>query len=159
MASLRRRFSVGNRAHERPAGQALIATAAAPVPTRQIAAAAPESTRLLAERPEFSQRAFCAHAATTSATAAPGQWASRNLSDHHLDMPAHGDQTVYGPPFNTHCTRSKGRRPCASPATPAERLTAQSRPVTNPHTWRAEPIQRPNTDQLLAIVQILDSQD
>jgi hypothetical protein len=38
-------------------------------------------------------------------------------------------------------------------------LLAQSRPVTNPHTWRAEPIQRPNTDQLLAIVQILDSQD
>ena len=32
-------------------------------------------------------------------------------------------------------------------------------PVTNPHTWRAEPIQCPNTDQLLAIVQILDSQD
>jgi hypothetical protein len=47
----------------------------------------------------------------------------------------------------------------ATPHGHAERLTAQSRPVTNPHTWRAEPIQRPNTDQLLAVVQILDSQD
>jgi hypothetical protein len=29
----------------------------------------------------------------------------------------------------------------------------------DPDGWRAEPIQRPNTDQLLAVVQILDSQD